>query len=613
MKNVNALLGRPGDKALILGNEAIARGCVESGVKIATCYPGTPSSEITDTLVKISKKVGMYVEYSTNEKVALEVAAGAAISGVRSIASMKHVGLNVAADVLTTLAYTGVRAGCVVVSADDPECWSSQNEQDNRYYARLAGIPCLEPSNSQEAKDMTIEGFRLSEKLELPILLRTTTRINHSLSPVILGVVEEKESKKEFSKDAKRFVMIPSNALTRHEALLQKLEQAREISESSPFNSIIKEGKEIGIIASGVSVNYSLEAVDKLGLSTSILKLGLTYPLPSNLIQDFLQRFNKIFIIEELEPILENDIRSIALTTKKIPKILGKLTGHFPRNREYSTRIVMEAIAKEQYFDIPDNIKEGAKFRLPFDIPTRPPVLCPGCPHRASFYLMKTTLRPKTVYCTDIGCYALGVQPPLAIGDILVCMGASVGIACGISQVQNESVLSIVGDSTFFHAAVPGLINAVNNNHHIIVAVLDNLTTAMTGFQPHPGSIDPNRKGSYIAIEEVAKGCGIKYVKVIDPYNVQETRKIFKEAAAFPGPSLIVLRHLCSILEIKKDGRKKPLHIDGSLCTGCQACITAYGCPAMFVEQDKVKINSNLCSGCGFCIHICPYKAIKKT
>ena len=614
MANLKKLLGASGDRVLMSGNEAIARGCLEAGVKVSTCYPGTPASEITDTLYEASEKTGMYVEYSTNEKVALEVAAGAAVTGVRSIASMKHVGVNVASDVLVTLAYVGVRAGCVIVSADDPGCWSSQNEQDNRYYAQLAGIPCLEPADAQEAKDMTVEAFALSEELELPVLLRTTTRVNHTLSPVRLGEIVEKPSKPHFLKDAKRFVMIPSNALTRHEVLLKRLDQATEISEASGFNKIIREGEELGIITSGVSTNYSIEALSRLGINASVLKLGLTYPLPSKLILDFVKRFKKVFVVEELEPVLENAVRSIAYGTPNSPTILGKLTGHLPRNHEHSTGIVCDAFCKGLGKNPPTQLTEGRNFKLAFPIPPRPPVLCPGCPHRASFYLMKTTLKPKTVYCTDIGCYALGIQAPEVIGDILICMGAGVGVASGVSRVQDEPVLSIVGDSTFFHAAIPGLINAVTNNHRIVVVVLDNMTTAMTGFQPHPGSWDPNVRGAHVVIEDVAKGCGVQFVKVTDPHNATETKQILKEAISFSGPSVVVLRHQCSILENKRDGRKQPYLVMDSKCRGCQLCVRNdyFGCPAFYIEDEKAKIDKELCNGCGFCVVVCPFDAVKR-
>lgn len=606
------LLDPSGKRVLISGNEAIARGCIEAGVGFASCYPGTPSSEITDTLYELADKTGMYVEYSTNEKVAVEAAAGAAITGVRSIASMKHVGLNVAADALITLAYVGVRSGCVVVSADDPECWSSQNEQDNRYYAQLAGIPCLEPSDAQEAKDMTVEAFKLSERLELPIIIRTTTRVNHTHSPVTLGGIEKRTGKSKFSKEPKRFVMIPSNALPRHDVLLKKKKEGEQISETTRFNKIVRQGHDIGVIASGAAFNYSMEAVQRLNLKASVLKLGFVHPLPSKLVLDFIMGLRRIFVVEELEPFLENAVRSIAFGNSNSPQVFGKLTEHFPRSGEFSTRIVCEGFSKELGKDLLKPIPQSGNVELSFEIPPRPPVLCPGCSHRASFYIMKKTLRTSPVYCTDIGCYALGVQPPLAIGDLLICMGASIGVACGVSQTQDEPVLSIIGDSTFLHAGIPALINAASNNHRVITVVLDNLTTAMTGFQPHPGSIDPKRRGSRVSIEEVARGCGIKNVKVIDPFKMKETEQIFEEAYAHPGPSLIVLRRICSTLDVRRHGKKPSYQIVDEKCIGCKACIKTFGCPAIHVENDRVKIDSVLCTGCGFCVHLCPSDAIRQ-
>lgn len=598
-------------KLLLSGNEAIVRGAIEGGLKVAAAYPGTPSTEIIDTLFKISKKVGIYAEYSTNEKVALELASGAAISGARALCSMKHVGLNVASDAFITLAYTGVRGGLVIVTADDPSCWSSQNEQDNRYYARLANVPMFEPSNSQEAKEMTISAFELSEKLELPILLRTTTRISHTLGPVSLNPIKKISSHEEFVRDTERFVMVPRNALVMHDKLLKKMKKALQISEDSPYNKIIrKESKKIGIITSGNPFNYAYEANERLGLKASILKLGMSFPLPVQQILDFIEDLKKVIVVEELEPILENEIRSISSSLKQRPIIYGKLTDNFPRSREYSTKIVMSGFSKSLSLkSIPENI-DLTKITSN-STPSRPPVLCPGCPHRASFYILKTTLGKKFIYCTDIGCYALGIQPPLQIGDLLICMGASLGTASGVSQTLKEPAVAIVGDSTFFHASIPALLNAVYNKHRIVVLVLDNLTTAMTGFQPHPGVelIGYER----IPIEEVAKGCGVKYVKVVDPMDIDEAKKIIKNAIALDGPSVIVMRHICSIYERRQGIRHDPYKISEKDCTDCLACIKILGCPAIHIVEERVKINDVLCCGCGLCAHICPQKAINQT
>ncbi|MEM2964528.1 MAG: indolepyruvate ferredoxin oxidoreductase subunit alpha [Candidatus Bathyarchaeia archaeon] len=607
MVDLNALASLESGKLLLLGNEAIVRGALEAGVKVVTAYPGTPSSEVVDTFYRIAEKTGVYVEYSVNEKVALEVAAGAAVSGVRALCSMKHVGLNVASDAFITLAYTGVRGGFLVVTADDPSCWSSQNEQDNRYYARLANIPMFEPSNSQEAKDMTCSALKLSEELELPVILRTTTRVSHTLAPVTLGPLEKSAVKGVFIKDARRFVMVPSNALVRHDVLLDKMKKAEEVSEGSEYNRVFGEGEEIGVIASGAAFNYAVEAVDKLGVKASILKLGLTHPLPSGKILNFLQGFDKVLVVEELEPILENDVRSIGFALEKRPKIYGKLTGHFPRSKEYSIEVVYHGVAASLGLAPPLEAKRQDSTLPP--TPPRPPILCPGCPHRASLYAAKTTLGKEMAYCTDIGCYALGVQPPLEVGDILICMGASLGVASGISHALGSSTVAIVGDSTFFHASIPALINAVYNNHRIIVIVLDNLTTAMTGFQPHPG-VEPTR-GHRVMIEDVAQGCGVKYVKVLDPMNLMEARKALKEAALFEGPSVIVMRRACSVDERRKGVYSPPYVISKEKCNKCLACVKVLGCPAFHLSDGELKIDEVLCSGCGLCVYICPVKAVE--
>ncbi|MGQ9542987.1 MAG: indolepyruvate ferredoxin oxidoreductase subunit alpha [Candidatus Bathyarchaeia archaeon] len=609
----NLTSAKPG-RHLLLGNEAIVRGALEGGVRIATSYPGTPSSEIIDILHEVSGRTGIYVEYSVNEKVALEVAAGAALCGWRALCSMKHVGLNVASDTFVTLAYTGVRGGLIIVSADDPSCWSSQNEQDNRYYARLANVPMFEPSNSQEAKDMTLSALNLSEELELPVLLRTTTRVSHTLSPVSLGRLRDRGSASgKFMKDTERFVMVPKHALTMHDVLLGKMERALKMSEESPYNTVIGGDGDIGVITSGAAYNYAAEALNKLGLKASILKLGMPYPPPSRKILKFIEQYDKIFVVEELEPILEIDVRSAGSSLNSKPKIYGKLTGHLPRSREYSIRIVYDGIAR--VLNMPPLKVHGAQYpngKIDNAVnlaPARPPVLCPGCPHRASFYLMKATLGRSIVYCTDIGCYALGIQPPLQVGDILICMGASLGMACGISYSQGEPAVAIVGDSTFFHASIPALINAVYNNHRVGVIVLDNSTTAMTGFQPHPGV--PHSGKRHLTIEDVARGCGVKYVEAVDPLNMDDARRILKEALSFDGPSLVVLRHPCSIMERRQGVKRRPYNISKERCDECLACVKTLGCPAFHIVDGKVRIDQVLCAGCGFCVHICPKKAIE--
>ncbi|NWF86888.1 indolepyruvate ferredoxin oxidoreductase subunit alpha [Candidatus Bathyarchaeota archaeon] len=622
MSNSHVLLKDSlGKKVLLLGNEAIARGILEAGISVVTTYPGTPASEIGDSISEIAKDTGLYMEYSTNEIVATEVAAGAANCGIRALTAMKHVGLNVAADLVMTLAYAGVRGGYVIVTADDPECYSSQNEQDNRYYALLSSLPCLEPSNAQEAKDMTISAIEISEKLELPVLLRTTTRVSHTRGPVTYGRTIKPHLKGEFIRDVKRFVMVPAHSRPKHSVLLKKFEMAKEVSENSPYNKIVQNGKsmEIALISSSSAYNYAVEAADMLGLDVSILKLGMTHPLPEKMIGKFLKKHAKAIVVEELEPYLEMQIKAIAKDYAPNIEIYGKMSKPcFPREGEFSTRIVATGLAeitgKKVSIDfgkIDEKYAEVTK-----DLPRRPPILCAGCPHRASFYVIRKVAGERALYSTDIGCYALGIAPPLNVGDIMTCMGASIGTAEGISKATNANTFAIIGDSTFFHAGIPGLINAVYNNHKIVVAVLDNLATAMTGHQPHPGTgmtgmRSPTEK---ISIEKVAEGCGVRFVKVVDPFNVKEAETVLKEALRFDGPSVIVFRAPCTLIVVRERRRKGAELLACKInekCTDCMACIKVLGCPALIVEEGKVGINEALCSACGLCVSVCPYKAIE--
>jgi len=615
------LKNEPKQQALLLGNEAIARGILEAGISVVTTYPGTPASEIGDSISEIAAEAGLYMEYSTNEIVAVEVAAGAANCGVRALSAMKHVGLNVAADMVMSLAYAGVRGGFVIVTADDPECYSSQNEQDNRFYALLSNLPCLEPSNAQEAKDMTISAVEISEKLELPVLLRTTTRVSHTRGPVEYGKIAKPNLRGKFIKDVKRLVMVPAHSRPKHSVLLKKLDEAKKISETSPYNRIVREGKngEFGIISSSAAYNYAVEAVDLIGLNAGILKLGMTYPLPEKMIGEFLKRHNKIIVVEELEPYLEVHVKAIAKDCAPNVEIYGKMSKqYFPREGEFSTRIVATGLARIVGKNLPIAFdKIDKKFaELLKDLPPRPPILCAGCPHRASFYVMRKIAGENAIYSTDIGCYALGCAPPLKTGDIMTCMGASIGTAEGISKTISENTIAIIGDSTFFHAGIPGLINAVYNNHKVAVAVLDNLATAMTGHQPHPGTglTGMRKSAERILIEKVAEGCGVKFVKVVDPFKVKEAEATLKEALKFSGPSVIVFRSPCTLMVLRERRRKGTaigFYKVNENCTNCMVCIKLLGCPALVVEDGRVSISEVLCTACGLCASVCPYKAVE--
>ena len=615
------LKGKPNERVLLLGNEAITRGILEAGISVVTTYPGTPASEIGDSISEIAAETGLYMEYSTNEIVAVEVAAGAANCGLRALTAMKHVGLNVASDAVMTFAYAGVRGGYVIVIADDPECHSSQNEQDNRFYALLSNLPCLEPSNSQEAKDMTTSAIEISEKLELPVLLRTTTRVSHTRGPVVYNRVTKPNLKGEFIKDSKRLVMVPANARPKHDVFLRRVEEAKEISETSPYNRVARKGKskDLGVISSSSAYNYAVEAVDLLGLDVSVLKLGMTHPLPENMIGKFLKAHEKIVVVEELEPYLEMQVKAIAKDYAPNVEIYGKMRKpYFARTGELSTHSVLMGLGDITGKELPiDFEKINAKYaNIAKELPRRPPILCAGCPHRASIYVIKKAAGEKAIYPTDIGCYALGIAPPLNVGDIMICMGASIGTAQGISKATNADTIAIIGDSTFFHAAIPGLINAVYNNHKVVLAVLDNLATAMTGHQPHPGTgVTGMRTSSErVLIEKVAEGCGVKFVRVVDPFKIKEAESVLREALRFQGPSIIVFRSPCALMTVREK-RRKGIELEvykiTDKCTNCMACIKLLGCPALIVEEGKVSINEVLCVACGLCASVCPYNAIE--
>ena len=620
MPNLKVLLkDTPEKRILLLGNEAIARGVLEAGIAVVTTYPGTPASEIGDSISEIAPEAGLYMEYSVNEMVAVEVAAGAANCGVRALTAMKHVGLNVAADLVMTLAYAGVRGGYVIVTADDPECYSSQNEQDNRFYALFSNLPCLEPSDPQEAKEMTISAIEMSEKLELPVLLRTTTRVSHTRGPVTYGKLKKPNLHGEFIRDLKRLNMIPAFSRPKHTVLLKQAAKAKEISETSVYNRVVRKGKEIGIISSSSGYNYAVEAADLLNLDAGILKLGMTHPLPEKMIVDFLRSHDKVVIVEELEPYLEMQIKAIAKDYVPNAQVFGKMSReYFPREGELSTRLVTVGLAKITAKELPIDFRgiDEKYAEITKDLPSRPPILCAGCPHRASFYVIRKVGGDKTLYPTDIGCYALGMSPPLNVGDIMICMGASVGTAQGISKATGRDTIAIIGDSTFFHAAIPGLINAVYNNSKLVVAVLDNQATAMTGHQPHPGTgitgmQIPSEK---VLVEKVAEGCGVKYVRVVNPFETREATAMLKEAVRQSGPSVVVFRSPCTLIDIREKRRRGVKTVQAKItdkCNNCMACIKLLACPAIVVEEGKVKIDEVFCSGCGLCISVCPYKAIE--
>jgi indolepyruvate ferredoxin oxidoreductase alpha subunit len=598
----------------MLGNEAIARGAMEAGIGLASTYPGTPSSEISANFFQISQESDFYFQYSTNEKVALEVAAAAANSGVRSMCVMKHVGLNVAADALMTLAYVGVRAGLVIVSADDPSMFSSQNEQDNRYYGKLSGLPILEPSTVAEAKEMVKEAVALSEKLKEPVILRTTTRINHSTGIVALGKIAPPKVKGDFIRDPFNYVTVPAVSRKLHARLLENIDKAEALSEKSPLNRVTGSGA-FGIITNGVSSNYVADAVSDLKIASRvrIMRVGFSHPMPRTLIRGFLDGCEKVLVVEEGEPYMEEAVKAIAQEAGVTLPIRGKDEGLFSRLYEFDPAMVRKVIAS--YFGIPNKGSAALDLSDVPEIPARPPNLCAGCSHRATFYAVNKAAEGMDTVCpTDIGCYTLGFLPPLSAGDFLICMGSSIGAGCGFSAVTDRKVISFIGDSTFFHAGMAGLVNAVFNNHNLTLVILDNGTTAMTGHQPNPG-VDMNRMNisgyGKISIEQVVRAMGVEHVEVISPYKVKRSVEAVRKALAHRGVSVVISREDCVLFAKGMKKEKKRAFYVSENCKNHRDCIDDLGCPAFYLEGERVKINPVLCTGCAVCAQICPENAIR--
>jgi indolepyruvate ferredoxin oxidoreductase alpha subunit len=577
----------PGASLFMLGNEAIARGAIEAGVQVVASYPGTPSSEITTALVGIADEMGMYAEWSINEKVALEVAMAAAISGLRSLAIMKHVGVNVAHDPLMSASYMGL-GGLVLITADDPGQWSSQNEQDNRYIARQAYIPVLEPCSAQEAKDMMADTFRLSEEFGQMFILRSVTRIGHARSDVVLGRIEGERRQGSFIKDPQRLVCLPANFRINRRLVVKRMEKIRAAVDTLPYNHLsLKKGARLGVIASGIAYGYALEAIKWMGLEdkVSILKIGTPYPLPEKLTRKLLESVPEVLVVEELEPFVEDAVKVVAKDSDIPVKVHGKdllsLVG------ELSTRQVAEALSKLTGAKPPVDFTEIDKIREETNalLPLRPPTMCAGCPHRASAYAINIVCRryqqetgKEPVKTGDIGCYALGANPPLSSDDVAICMGGSFGLANGFAHVVDAPVVAHLGDSTFFHSGITPMINAVYNKSNITMVVLDNSTTGMTGFQPHPGATgDVNLD---IKIEDIARAGGVKFVEVVDAFDLPRLIETMEKAIKFEGPSVVIARRLCNILdarEKRKAGEKTvPYVVDPEKCLAgsppyCQA------------------------------------------
>jgi len=586
------------------GNEAIARGAHEAGVKVASAYPGTPSTEILENL---SAYEDIYTEWAPNEKVALEVALGASFAGVRAMATMKHVGLNVAADPLFTAAYTGVRGGLVIVTADDPSMHSSQNEQDNRNYAFAAKVPMLEPSDAGEAKEFTKQAFEISEEFDIPVLLRTTTRVSHVKGLVTAGDRASSHVEPGIVKMPEKFVMLPANARRRRVDLEERIKRLREFAETFPGNRIEWGDKKRGFITSGVSYLYVKEAFPE----ASVLKLGMAYPFPEKLIRSFAGEVEEVVVVEELDPFIELHVKAMGIECrgKDVIPSIGELSAHAVKNALGGKGADTETSGE-------------------VEIPLRPPNMCPGCPHRGLFYALS---KLGVFVAGDIGCYTLGFLKPLSAMDSCVCMGASIGNAFGMEKALGKEALgkivAVIGDSTFIHSGITGLIDIVYNRGFSTVIILDNRITAMTGHQPNPasGMTIRHEEAAMIDLETLCRGIGVRHVYSVSPHDIDETYNLIKREVERPEPSVIITRYPCVLLPEERRKKKTPYKVITAKCTGCRSCLKL-GCPAIewvsitkeearelgFKEKQNgyARINRVLCPGCAQCVQVCKFKAI---
>ena len=604
------LLDSEGAKHLLLGNEAIVRGALEAGVTIVTCYPGTPSSEVPDTFRRIAACGRFRLEYSVNEKVAMEVAAGAALGGALTLVTMKHVGVNVAADPILTMAYTGLPGGLVLLSADDPGCHSSQNEQDNRTYARFAGMPCFEPATAQECKDMAKAAFVLARESQQPVMLRTTTRVNHLRGPVEFGPLPEPASVVPFQRDGRRFVSLPAVARIRHRALAANLENIRGQAEHSPFNRVTGSG-EIGVVASGISRAYLHDVLlaNNWRDRVRVFDFGMTWPLPEKALEVFLRQVKTVLVLEEGEPLVEQALNALAHKLSLPVAVHGKQE---PLSifGEYSTLLIHDALAPL----VDKNVPLGCGVNC-MELPQRPPNLCPGCAHRSVFYAVRKLFGDEAYYSSDIGCYTLGILPPLGAADFLFCMGSSISAGSGFARSSGKPVVAFIGDSTFFHSGITGLVNAVFNRHNLLVVILDNGTTAMTGHQPNPGVVqDVLGDGcAHLDIEAVVKGCGVTRTAKVRGYNQKSLQAILTEMKAEEGVRVLIVEEPCVLFARRtlKKARTQRAYV-AEQNTSARACLETLACPAFRCQGEEIAVDQDLCAGCMVCMQVSPsFKAQK--
>ncbi|MDO4987704.1 MAG: indolepyruvate ferredoxin oxidoreductase subunit alpha [Synergistes sp.] len=586
-----------------MGNEAIALGALAAGVSVAAGYPGTPSTEIIETLVA-EHRDGVKVQWSVNEKAALEVAAGAAYAGARSLCTMKQVGLNVASDPLMCLAYIGVKGGMVVAAADDPGPWSSQTEQDTRSFAKHANLPVFDPCSPEEAYDMTVAAYDFSEKYSLPVIMRPTTRVCHA-SADVCAADETAPKKADGFERRPEWCIFPALSYRKHGELEIKQKEMARSFDAMPFNRIERGTSRFGVAVSGISYLYAKQVIDELGLDVTLFKVGTPYPMPERLTEEFLTSVDSVLVIEELDPVVEEQL--LIASAGRVP-VFGKRSGNTPWNGEYSFEIIkkslLEYLGIEPEKELPEELPQ---------LPVRPPVLCAGCPHRASFYAAKIASAgcKKAIYCGDIGCYTLGNAAPLNMVDTCLCMGAGITLAQGLALAEDGvKCLAFVGDSTFFHSGITGVINAVYQGTDITLMVLDNRTTAMTGHQPHPGTGKRalGDDAPALDIETILRACGVKHVASVNPFDFDKTVAAMRDAINYKGVSAVITKAPCIAQTKKPDS----VHFVDENCIKCGKCIREIGCPAITPDKEgRAVINIPLCTDCGLCSYICPVHAIK--
>ncbi|MBO4508844.1 MAG: indolepyruvate ferredoxin oxidoreductase subunit alpha [Spirochaetaceae bacterium] len=621
-------------KQMIMGNQAIALGALKAGVNLVAGYPGTPSSEIIEFISKYNNKTGTYVEWSVNEKAAVEVAAGASYSGSRTLVTMKQVGLNVASDPVMCLSYVGIKGGMVIVSADDPGPISSQTEQDTRNFAQYSKLPCFDPSTPSEAFEMIQEAFELSEKYNTPVLLRPTTRVDHAYESMDFPELEPCRPRGTFEKNTKRWVIFPRASYMNHKRIFERNEKIlpAEFSKNR-WNSIVAHPNNapgIAFATGGISYCYLMEALAILKAeypentvlaNAEVLKIGTPYPFPKALAENFLREHERIVVFEELDPVIEDNLIRVAGSLHINCAVSGKLDGIVPEAGELSVEIVKGILTNLLKLE-PQNTKTSNTDSVP-DLPVRPPVLCAGCPHRGSFYAVKQAMKgKKTVYCGDIGCYTLGNAQPLDMTDTCLCMGADITMAQGFSHNESDRYcFSFIGDSTFFASGITGVVNAVYNQSHQTICILDNSTTAMTGHQPHPGTgiTMMGEVVEKISIEKILEAIGVSPIIQVDPFDHAAAVDAVKKASEAPGVSAIIFKSPCISIAAKV-GYKFPdaKTVDTQKCIGCRKCINELGCPALSVSTTKnangknlVEIDRTLCTGCSLCAQVCPVSAIR--